>query len=160
MPFGLPVGGEMEGNVLVNAFEQPPTVEGIDSWENVPDPVYDARLRDGVRQRPCGPGHRDAGPGLRAAHQGDERDCLAQPPSTCVVPSASLPCRWMPAPSSRAAWARWPRGALNPLLALVPLFDAGPGIVSPRAELLGTADPKARRQFGGPNHSVLIRQSD
>ena len=53
-----------------------------------------------------------------------------------------------------------PRGALNPLLALVPLFDAGPGIVSPRAELLGTADPKARRQFGGPNHSVLIRQSD
>ena len=110
MPFGLPVGGEMEGNVLVNAFEQPPTVEGIDSWENVPDPVYDARLRDGVRQRPCGPGHRDAGPGLRAAHQGDERDCLAQPPSTCVVPSASLPCRWMPAPSSRAAWARCPGG--------------------------------------------------
>ncbi len=36
-------------------------------------------------------------------------------------------------------------GVLNPLLALVPLFDAGPGIVSPCAELLRDLDPKARR---------------
>ena len=31
--FGLPVGRDMEGKVLVNAFEQPPEIERIDSWE-------------------------------------------------------------------------------------------------------------------------------
>ena len=36
-------------------------------------------------------------------------------------------------------------GLLNPLLALVPLHDAGPGIASPCADLLQALDPKARR---------------
>jgi tetratricopeptide (TPR) repeat protein len=31
--FGLPVGRDMEGKVLVNAFEQPPEIERINSWE-------------------------------------------------------------------------------------------------------------------------------
>lgn len=31
--FGLPVGRDMEGKVLVNAFEQMPEIERIDSWE-------------------------------------------------------------------------------------------------------------------------------
>jgi len=44
--FGLPVGADMEGRVLVHAFEQPPAIERIDSWENVADPVYDARIRE------------------------------------------------------------------------------------------------------------------
>jgi predicted AlkP superfamily phosphohydrolase/phosphomutase/tetratricopeptide (TPR) repeat protein len=44
--FGLPVGRDMEGKVLVNAFEAPPAQARIDSWEDVPDPVYDARVRD------------------------------------------------------------------------------------------------------------------
>lgn len=50
--FGLPVGRDMEGKVLVNAFEQAPTIERIDSWENVPDPVYDARVREAVDDDP------------------------------------------------------------------------------------------------------------
>ena len=44
--FGLPVGRDMEGKVLVNAFEETPVIERIDSWEDVPDPVYDARVRE------------------------------------------------------------------------------------------------------------------
>lgn len=50
--FGLPVGRDMEGKVLVNAFEQAPPIARIDSWENVPDPVYDARQRDAVDDDP------------------------------------------------------------------------------------------------------------
>jgi len=34
--FGLPVGQDMEGRVLVEAFEQPPPLEFIPSWEEVP----------------------------------------------------------------------------------------------------------------------------
>ncbi|MBS0660242.1 MAG: alkaline phosphatase family protein [Verrucomicrobia bacterium] len=33
--FGLPVGEDMEGKVLLNAFVQPPAVERIPSWERV-----------------------------------------------------------------------------------------------------------------------------
>jgi predicted AlkP superfamily phosphohydrolase/phosphomutase/tetratricopeptide (TPR) repeat protein len=44
--FGLPVGRDMEGKVLVNAFEAPLAFERIDSWEDVADPVYDARPRE------------------------------------------------------------------------------------------------------------------
>ena len=36
--FGLPVGRDMEGRVLVNAFEKPPEIERIASWESVRDP--------------------------------------------------------------------------------------------------------------------------
>ncbi len=36
--FGLPVGRDMEGKVLVNAFEEMPVVERIASWEEVADP--------------------------------------------------------------------------------------------------------------------------
>lgn len=36
--FGLPVGKDMEGSVLVNAFEQYPDIQRIDSWESVGDP--------------------------------------------------------------------------------------------------------------------------
>ncbi|HEY6293063.1 MAG TPA: alkaline phosphatase family protein [Terriglobia bacterium] len=34
--FGLPVGEDMDGRVLVQAFEEPPAVERIPSWEAVP----------------------------------------------------------------------------------------------------------------------------
>ena len=34
--FGLPVGADMEGKILVNAFEQPPEIQRIESWETVP----------------------------------------------------------------------------------------------------------------------------
>jgi predicted AlkP superfamily phosphohydrolase/phosphomutase/tetratricopeptide (TPR) repeat protein len=34
--FGLPVGEDMDGRVLVQAFEEPPRVERIPSWEQVP----------------------------------------------------------------------------------------------------------------------------
>ncbi|MBX7106215.1 MAG: alkaline phosphatase family protein [Gemmataceae bacterium] len=44
--FGLPVGRDMEGKVLVNAFESAPEIERIDSWEAVADPVFESRARD------------------------------------------------------------------------------------------------------------------
>lgn len=44
--FGLPIGQDMEGKVLVNAFETMPAIERIVSWEEIADPVYDARDRD------------------------------------------------------------------------------------------------------------------
>lgn len=50
--FGLPVARDMEGKVLVNAFETLPPVSRIESWEDVPDPVYDARLRESVDDDP------------------------------------------------------------------------------------------------------------
>jgi tetratricopeptide (TPR) repeat protein len=34
--FGLPVGEDMDGRVLVQAFEEPPQIERIASWENEP----------------------------------------------------------------------------------------------------------------------------
>ena len=34
--FGLPIGEDMDGRVLVQAFEEPPKVERIPSWENEP----------------------------------------------------------------------------------------------------------------------------
>ncbi len=34
--FGLPVGEDMDGRVLVQAFEEPPSIERIPSWEQVP----------------------------------------------------------------------------------------------------------------------------
>jgi predicted AlkP superfamily phosphohydrolase/phosphomutase/tetratricopeptide (TPR) repeat protein len=34
--FGLPVGEDMDGRVLVQAFDQPPQITRIPSWENVP----------------------------------------------------------------------------------------------------------------------------
>jgi tetratricopeptide (TPR) repeat protein len=39
---GLPIGDDMEGKVLVSAFEQPPAIGRLASWENVPGP--DGRL--------------------------------------------------------------------------------------------------------------------
>jgi predicted AlkP superfamily phosphohydrolase/phosphomutase len=50
--FGLPVGRDMEGKVLVNAFEVAPEFERIESWEKVPDPVFDSRMRDQVDDDP------------------------------------------------------------------------------------------------------------
>lgn len=50
--FGLPIGRDMEGKVLVNAFEAMPPIERIDSWEAVPDPVYDAREMDAADDDP------------------------------------------------------------------------------------------------------------
>ena len=32
---GLPIGEDMEGKLLVNAFEEPPDIQRIPSWENV-----------------------------------------------------------------------------------------------------------------------------
>ncbi len=37
--FGLPVGQDMEGRVLINAFEKAPDIERIPSWEHVSDPT-------------------------------------------------------------------------------------------------------------------------
>jgi tetratricopeptide (TPR) repeat protein len=34
--FGLPIGEDMDGRVLVQAFEEPPKIEGIPSWEEEP----------------------------------------------------------------------------------------------------------------------------
>ena len=34
--YGLPVGADMDGNVMVNAFEEEITVERIPSWEDIP----------------------------------------------------------------------------------------------------------------------------
>ena len=41
--FGLPVGRDMEGKVLVNAFEKMPEIVRIPSWEEVDDPATIAR---------------------------------------------------------------------------------------------------------------------
>ncbi len=50
--FGLPVGRDMEGKVLVSAFDNPPAIERIESWEAVSDPVYEARERDAPSDDP------------------------------------------------------------------------------------------------------------
>jgi predicted AlkP superfamily phosphohydrolase/phosphomutase/tetratricopeptide (TPR) repeat protein len=50
--FGLPVGRDMEGKVLVNAFEVAPKFERIASWEDVPDPRADVRAMDPVEDDP------------------------------------------------------------------------------------------------------------
>ncbi len=50
--FGLPVGQDMEGKVLVNAFEKMPAVERIPSWEEVPDPSAAASPRERVEDDP------------------------------------------------------------------------------------------------------------
>ncbi|MDQ6654645.1 MAG: alkaline phosphatase family protein [Verrucomicrobiota bacterium] len=50
--FGLPVGRDMEGKVLVNAFEQPPKIERIASWEDVPDPTGATRRASDVADDP------------------------------------------------------------------------------------------------------------
>jgi predicted AlkP superfamily phosphohydrolase/phosphomutase/tetratricopeptide (TPR) repeat protein len=50
--FGLPVGRDMEGKVLMNAFESPLAFERIDSWEAIADPIYDARQRDSTQDDP------------------------------------------------------------------------------------------------------------
>jgi len=50
--FGLPVGADMEGKVLVNAFEQAPEVQRIESWESVPDAVCDAVCDAGGHDAP------------------------------------------------------------------------------------------------------------
>ena len=50
--FGLPVGRDMEGKVLVNAFEVMPELERIASWEEVPDPAFDSRVRDQIEDDP------------------------------------------------------------------------------------------------------------
>lgn len=34
--FGLPIGADMDGNVLVNVFEEPIIPDKIDSWEDIP----------------------------------------------------------------------------------------------------------------------------
>ena len=41
--FGLPVGRDMEGKVLVNVFEKEPELERIASWEEAPDPTLESR---------------------------------------------------------------------------------------------------------------------
>lgn len=37
--FGLPVGGDMDGKVLINAFERPPEVAYLPSWDQEPGPA-------------------------------------------------------------------------------------------------------------------------
>ena len=50
--FGLPVGRDMEGKVLVNIFEKMPEVERIASWEEVPDPAFDSAAANNVEDDP------------------------------------------------------------------------------------------------------------
>ncbi|MEO7319954.1 MAG: tetratricopeptide repeat protein, partial [Chthoniobacteraceae bacterium] len=50
--FGLPVGQDMEGKVLVNAFADMPAIERIPSWEDVPDPNADTSQRERVEDDP------------------------------------------------------------------------------------------------------------
>lgn len=50
--FGLPVGRDMEGKVLVNAFEKMPDIERIASWEEVSDPTLSAREAHNVEDDP------------------------------------------------------------------------------------------------------------
>lgn len=48
--FGLPIGEDMDGKVLVDVFEKPPAVETIPSWDEVPG--EDARHPDEVATDP------------------------------------------------------------------------------------------------------------
>ncbi len=50
--FGSPVGRDMEGKVLVNAFEKMPEIERIASWEEVPDPASASRTASNVEDDP------------------------------------------------------------------------------------------------------------
>ena len=50
--FGLPVGRDMEGKVLVNVFEKMPEIERIASWEEVPDPAFDSGEANNVEDDP------------------------------------------------------------------------------------------------------------
>ena len=50
--FGLPVGRDMEGKVLVNAFEQPAEIERIASWEEVDDSTGQARVDSNILDDP------------------------------------------------------------------------------------------------------------
>ncbi|MDQ6765702.1 MAG: alkaline phosphatase family protein [Verrucomicrobiota bacterium] len=50
--FGLPVGRDMEGRVLVNAFESMPEIERIPSWEELPDPMFAPRDRNSPEDDP------------------------------------------------------------------------------------------------------------
>ena len=52
--FGLPIGRDMEGKVLVNAFEKMPVVDRIDSWEEVADPSLEVREAGNVEDDPEG----------------------------------------------------------------------------------------------------------
>ncbi|HPA16937.1 MAG TPA: alkaline phosphatase family protein [Verrucomicrobiae bacterium] len=48
--FGLPIGSDMDGKPLTVAFESPPTVQGIPSWEKIPG--EDGRHPDGLQLDP------------------------------------------------------------------------------------------------------------
>lgn len=48
--YGLPVGDDMDGKVLLTAFSEPPAVERIASWDDVPGD--DGRHSETVRQDP------------------------------------------------------------------------------------------------------------
>ncbi len=50
--FGLPVGQDMEGKVLVTAFEKAPEIERIASWEEVHDSRFDARPANAIEDDP------------------------------------------------------------------------------------------------------------
>ena len=50
--FGLPVGQDMEGKVLVNAFAKMPEIERIPSWEDVLDSRNESRPVDHVEDDP------------------------------------------------------------------------------------------------------------
>lgn len=50
--FGLPVGQDMEGKVLVTAFEKAPEIERIPSWEEVRDEKFDAKPASTIADDP------------------------------------------------------------------------------------------------------------
>lgn len=50
--FGLPIGQDMEGKVLVNTFEQPPQIQRLPSWEEVLDPNGETDSRSEIADDP------------------------------------------------------------------------------------------------------------
>jgi len=50
--FGLPIGRDMEGKVLVNVFQEMPELERIPSWEEVLDPASDSQATSDIEDDP------------------------------------------------------------------------------------------------------------
>src|SRR5437867_3967583 len=112
--FGLPPGRDMDGKVLVTAFEQPPRIEPIESWDNVPgdsgthpvamrlDPVASA----GAFRQLVALGY-VAPPAANAQQAVEESVCelkynlaRAYRDGNCCGEAAAL---------AEALWTRWPR---------------------------------------------------
>jgi predicted AlkP superfamily phosphohydrolase/phosphomutase len=100
--FGLPIGRDMEGKVLVNAFAKKPELERIASWEDVSDPAF---------SRPAGETEDDPEAAAAALQQLELRKEFPQEVRYAVL--AGQAASW-------AGDAEALRGALDALEALQP----------------------------------------